>query len=427
MSELYEILRNSLDDTGLPVMDRNQFKEVTDKFGKEEFRKTLADYITKEKPPFPLKNYSKEDITKTFYKLQKVDISKHTKKTDREVMEKYDDYKYPYDIYGLGVIDTPAGVHSFINVSNYFMQDLRLACNSYGFKGPLQRWNDGDNLWGAFGPIWRGVNPGGKKGKLLSHEAYYVAFRLGTYNATQFKPLVAKIIYDMTEAKTVLDTSMGWGDRLAAFYASNATHYIGCDPNPNTFRRYKKMIAFYDKLTHGTKTVQIYRCGAENLPWDEIKDVDCAFTSPPYFSTERYNEGGQFEEEQSWAKYDTYEKWRDGFLLPVCQKSFESLSDRGVLMVNMLDPKIKNKRYHAGDDLVDSMKEHFIGQVGMRIMQRPQGRAVFSDEEGNFDHEQLQKFLKKIFIENIWYFGKDKKQDIFNHTKNGSLEEFFNE
>ena len=23
--------------------------------------------------------------------------------------------------------------------------------------------------------------------------------------------------------------------------------------------------------------------------------------------------------------------------------------------------------------------------------------------------------------------GKDKKQDIFNHTKNGSLEEFFNE
>ena len=27
MSELYEILRNSLDDTGLPVMDRDQFKD----------------------------------------------------------------------------------------------------------------------------------------------------------------------------------------------------------------------------------------------------------------------------------------------------------------------------------------------------------------------------------------------------------------
>ena len=44
----------------------------------------------------------------------------------------------------------------------------------------------------------------------------------------------------MSDAKTVLDTSMGWGDRLTGFYASNATHYIGCDPNPNTFERYQR-------------------------------------------------------------------------------------------------------------------------------------------------------------------------------------------
>ena len=51
------------------------------------------------------------------------------------------------------------------------------------------------------------------------------------------------------------------------------------------------MIKFWDKLTGGKKTTQIYNCGAEDLPWDEISNVDCAFTSPPYFSTERYNEG----------------------------------------------------------------------------------------------------------------------------------------
>ena len=44
-----------------------------------------------------------------------------------------------------------------------------------------------------------------------------MSFRLGTYIATQFKPIVAKTIYDMTDAKTVLDTSMGWGDRLTGF------------------------------------------------------------------------------------------------------------------------------------------------------------------------------------------------------------------
>ena len=53
------------------------------------------------------------------------------------------------------------------------------------------------------------------------------AFRLGTYIATQFKPVVAKTIYDMTKANTVLDTSCGWGDRLAGFFSSNATEYYG--------------------------------------------------------------------------------------------------------------------------------------------------------------------------------------------------------
>ena len=422
MSEIYDIIKTSADHTGLPVMNKSQFKSVTEEFGKEEFRKKLADYVANERPPYPLKEYTKEEVVKTFYKLKKADYTQYID-TTREVIEKWDDYKYPYSKYGLGVIDTPTGAHSFINVSNYFMQDLRLACNSYGFMSPIARWNEGTSreIWASLGPLWRGVN----SSKDLSPQSIVEALRLGTYVATQFKPLVAKIIYDMTEAKTVLDTSMGWGDRLAAFYASNATHYIGCDPNPNTFARYKNMIEFFDGLTGGKKTVQIYRCGAENLPWDKIENVDCAFTSPPYFSTERYNEGGEFENEQSWAKYNTYEEWRDGFFLPVSQRSFESLNDNGVLLVNIFDPKINKQRYRASDDLVDSMEKHFMGQLGMRIMQRPQGKAVFSDEEGNFDKSQLQTFFDKIYIENIWYFGKNKDRDILQYTKSGTLDDFF--
>ena len=422
MREIYDIIKTSADHTGLPVMNKSQFKSGTEEFGKEEFRKKLADYVANERPPYPLKEYTKEEVVKTFYKLKKADYTQYID-TAREVIEKWDDYKYPYSKYGLGVIDTPTGAHSFINVSNYFMQDLRLACNSYGFISPIARWNEGTSreIWASLGPLWRGVN----SSKDLSPQSIVEALRLGTYVATQFKPLVAKIIYDMTEAKTVLDTSMGWGDRLAAFYASNATHYIGCDPNPNTFARYKNMIEFFDGLTGGKKTVQIYRCGAENLPWDKIENVDCAFTSPPYFSTERYNEGGEFENEQSWAKYNTYEEWRDGFFLPVSQRSFESLNDNGVLLVNIFDPKINKQRYRASDDLVDSMEKHFMGQLGMRIMQRPQGKAVFSDEEGNFDKSQLQTFFDKIYIENIWYFGKNKDRDILQYTKSGTLDDFF--
>ena len=35
--------------------------------------------------------------------------------------------------YGLGLIN---GASTFNDVSNYFMQDLRLACGSYGFRSP---------------------------------------------------------------------------------------------------------------------------------------------------------------------------------------------------------------------------------------------------------------------------------------------------
>ena len=418
-TELYELLHKCKDNTGLPVMQRGLFLETTEKYGKEEFRKTLAEFITKEKPPYPLKKFDKEKVIDNFRKLKKSNFTDYISVPEREdVLEKYDDYKYAYKDYGLGIIDGPS---VFNYCADSFMNDLRMNCGSYGFKSPLQRWNEGDNIWGAFGPIWRGVNDT----QTLEPNTYTMSFRLGTYIATQFKPIVAKTIYDMTNAKTVLDTSMGWGDRLTAFYSSDATHYIGCDPNPNVYERYKKMIKFYDELTGGKKTVQMYNCGAEDLPWNEIKNVDCAFTSPPYFSTERYNEGGDKEELQSWFKFNEYESWRDNFYLPVSQNTFDSLSDSGVMMINILDPKVIGKRYRSGDELVDMLQPYFVGQVGMRIMQRPQGKSVFKDEEGNFDKDAMDKFMKKTYIENIWCFSKDKDIDMFEKVKVNTLEGFF--
>ena len=417
-NELYNLLKKCVDHTGLPVMKSNQFIKTTEKYGKKEFRRQLANFITNTKPQYPLKKFDMERVVKVFRKLQKVNFEDYLSTTS-DVMEKYDDYKYPYSKYGLGLINCSP----FFNYcSDAFMNDLRMQCGSYGFKSPVQRWNDGDNIWGAFGAIWRGVNDT----QDLTPDTYTMSFRLGTYIATQFKPIVAKVIYEMSEAKTVLDTSMGWGDRLTGFYASNATHYIGCDPNPNTFARYKKMIEFWNNLTGNKKTTQIYNCGAEDLPWSEIKNVDCAFTSPPYFSTERYNEGGQKEELQSWFKFNEYESWRDNFYLPVSQKTFDSLSDTGIMMINILDPKVKGKRYRSCDELVDMLLPNFMGQIGMRIMQRPQGKSVFSDEQGNFDKLAMDEFMKKIYIENIWYFSKDKTKDIFKHVRINTLEKFFN-
>ena len=169
---------------------------------------------------------------------------------------------------------------------------------------------------------------------------------------------------------------------------------------------------------NANKKVTIYRCGAEDLPWDEIKDIDCAFTSPPYFSTEEYNKGGEHEEDQSWFKFNEYESWRDNFFLPVSQKSFESLSSTGHLFVNIMDPTVKGKRYKSCDELVDSLKTYYQGQIGMRIMQRPKSDKLFESEEAK------QEFMNRIFIENIWCFAKKvlpQRLDYFRHARQATL------
>ena len=434
---LYDRLIAAARDDKLVVLDTKLFEHINEVYGRDTFRDTLSEYIANERPVFPLKEITKDDMRNCFYELQKFDTSKiciPKDQVEKEVFEKYDDYKYPYSNYGLGLINAPS-THN--DVSNYFMQDLRLECSSYGFRAPKEVWENGTakDIWKCLGPIWRGINGvkkqttravvGGSEteklvGGELSEKSYISAFRLGTYIATQFKPVVAKAIYDMTNAKTVLDTSCGWGDRLAGFFASDAEEYYGCDPNPNTYQRYREQISSYNKLLSKPKKVQIWRCGAEDLPYHKLPKIDVAFTSPPYFSTEEYNKGGEHQEDQSWHKFNEYDKWRDDFYLPVAEKTMQVSK---FMFVNIMDPKIKGKRYRSGDELVDKFAKKFMGQIGMRIMQRPKSDTLFKDEKEKAD------FMNKMFIENVWCFGPECKPgeciDLFKNSRKGTLDEFF--
>ena len=415
------------DENKLPIMDQQTFETVTNDLGKEKFRELLAEYIAEVRPKFPLKQISADIMRQCFKSLQKQDVWEYVKpveQLEKNVKEKYDDYKYNFKDHGLGIIDAPS---IFNDVSNYFHQHLRLNCGSFGFKAPIEVWEKGSSIdiWRCLGPIWRGIN-GMKpvmvdgreelRGGKLSEASYLSAFRLGTYIATQFKPNVAKTIYQLTKAKRVLDTSCGWGDRLAGFFASDAEEYIGCDPNPNTYKQYMKQIEVYNSFLSKPKKVKIYNCGAEDLPWDEIKDIDCSFTSPPYFSTEEYNKGGEKEENQSWFKFNEYEKWRDDFFLPVSKKCFERSKHT---IINIMDPQVKGKRYRSCDEVVDMLKDNFVGQIGMRIMQRPKSDKLFETEKDK------QEFMNKTFIENVWYFSKDKNFDLFSTARKGTLDSFF--
>jgi hypothetical protein len=318
--------------------------------------------------------------------------------------------------------------NSYIDVSNYFNQKLRMECDVYGFRSAHHRWKTGEDLRTVFLALWRLGNDH------LDEYAFVVAFRLATYIATQFKPHVAKFIYDATNSNSIFDASCGWGDRLAGFYCSKAQIYIGCDPNPITFEMYKKQCLTYEKLLGcdnpkviesknaflcmGKKVVEIARIAAEDYVKEGLPGhIDCAFTSPPYFSTELYNSGGEHEDDQSWKRYSTYEEWRDKFYLPVNEALFENLNEKGILIVNIQDPKIHNVRYHASDDLINDLTTKytdckFIGNMGMRIMQRPK----------NISKNLLADHFDRIYVEPMWCFGKNRTS--FAMEKGGGLLDF---
>ena len=75
-----------------------------------------------------------------------------------------------------------------------------------------------------------------------------VALSLRKYICSQFKPNVAKALYDFIKAKNVLDISAGWGDRLCGFFASEyGEHYVGIDPRKENHPIYEKQAEFYKK------------------------------------------------------------------------------------------------------------------------------------------------------------------------------------
>ena len=137
--ELYSYLDNHTDHNGLPVLNTGEFKWATNKFGKEDFRETLAVYIQNERPPFPFKEIPYSDMVSNFQKLKKADYTKFITPTDqleREVFEKYDDYKYNFKEHGLGLIDTPSTLNHI--AYPYWIDGERISISgNFSAKGVL--------------------------------------------------------------------------------------------------------------------------------------------------------------------------------------------------------------------------------------------------------------------------------------------------
>jgi hypothetical protein len=337
------------------------------------------------------------------------------------ILEKFD-YKYKYSDKPLGVIEKS---HYYNGVSNYFQQLNRMKCGSNLVDSPYDIWNNQQKLEKMNWHFWRSGALGTSD---INDSTFRSAFRIGTYTATQFKPSVAKALYEKHNARNVLDTSCGWGDRLAGFYATHSTEmYVGCDPNPEVYETYKDQCLEYENLLGcdsavlqdngdhfvclGTKKVVIYNLPSEDVYWKQYSNTfDFYFTSPPYFETERYAKNNNSK--QSYVRYPTFDTWKYDFFFKVNRMVWDTLKDDAYMMINIIEPRIaKGVRLNLCDDMVDDIlsypNAHYLGKIGMRMQARP--HAIVYTEKNS------------VFIEPIWVFRKNNSE---YSEKNNNLFEF---
>jgi hypothetical protein len=185
----------------------------------------------------------------------------------------------------------------------------------------------------------------------------FLKFVNGTQTCHNFRPAAAKAIYDYFYATNTLDMSTGYGGRLLGFLASKAKGvYVGVDPSEKTYAGNLRLAKAF-RASHRAKLI----CSpCEDVDIKELGEPDLAFTSPPYFLKEIYEENGQT---QSRERYPTYKSWRRNFLSVMLEKTYRVLQPKGILALNIADVKIKNKRHPLVADTKKCAKKLGLRQV----------------------------------------------------------------
>lgn len=300
------------------------------------------------------------------------------------------------------------------DASNYFQQKNRWEVDASVSPGPARTWQNHKFMKSLMGSMYS------LKMETLGKSELRTMLGLRKYICSQFKPNVAKCMYEMLGAKNVLDFSMGWGDRLAGFYAASCTeHYVGLDPRVENHPIYDEQVQFYEKnlgFFEGKKKTNFYQSPAEDFDFSQYPEhFDLVFTSPPYFNVEKYSQS----DTQSWVRYKGIDMWNKDFLHKTLGNIIPSLRVGGVMAINIADV-YTNSAWSTGrqwleitnpmnDFLVESGME-YLGCIGMEMSKRPNSAgAGTATRDGHFldDSVQFAQDNKdKKFCEPIWMFKK---------------------
>lgn len=355
------------------------WSKLNNRFTKEEIKKIIIRNIREHNIPLPYPKISSNCAIKDFQKLLYLDTNELF--IEGKTYTRFD-YKDEASFY---IDQSNIGNKA----SNYFHQKNRYKCDSLNSPSPVRVWESDKFLDSMLNALWS------LKFKKVTNNELHQCILMRKYIASQFKPSVAKAVINYFEADSVLDFSAGWGDRLCGFYASNASSYVGVDPNSNLLDGYKKQMILYSKI-HERKKAKIYNACAEDMEYEK-DSFDLVFTSPPYFIMERYTgnvlSDGSRDQNQSWVKYNNLDSWLNGFLFKSIENAWNGLKQNGHLAINISDVYARHKVNKIVEPMIEFVatlpQSDYQGQIGMKLSSRPNSGAL-KDKSG--------VFIEPIFI-----------------------------
>lgn len=347
---------------GVIDISEAEFTHLQQIFGQDEIIQMISDAIRDHQIPLPYRAISFQDCQDAFADLKALDTKPLF--VAAEWHTRYD-YRYPLTPLVLRSVNTGN------MASDYFHQENRWKCDSINAPSPLRTWQTEKFrltlLKGLFS----------LKMKQVTMAELRSLIGLRKYIASQFRPSAAKAIIQRYNAKTVLDFSSGWGDRLAGFLASDAVEYYGIDPNHHLLDGYRQQYAAH--VGFDDKWVSNIVGGAEDVTsYANVFPVDLVFTSPPYFNIERYTQDAT----QSFKKFKKLDQWLEGFLFKALTHSWEHLRVGGHMVINISDVYSNHTINKICDPMNDFINQldgaKYVECIGYEMKKRPNSGAIKS-------------------------------------------------
>jgi len=185
----------------------------------------------------------------------------------------------------------------------------------------------------------------------------------------------------------IYDYSSGYGGRLLGVTSSNLQYdYVGVDPNTETVENLKLLNHFIAES--GGRPGEIHQSVSEEFV---PEDIDCAFSSPPYFNLEKYSD----EPTQCMNQFDSLDSWFEGYVAPTMRNIHKGLNDNGVFATNIADYKTPKEEFKVVDRWISTAE-----QLGFKHTETVKMMLNTRPGVGNGKQDGVEKF------EGIYVFTK---------------------